>query len=253
MAKTSNTVEGSAADSAAVTTKRSIYIGGGKGGVGKSTLARALLDYYDLRGESYFAFDGDLENPSLSRFFDEAQPLASQTPEGFEAVVRQLETGNKSQVVADLGAGTQRHMADFEKALGLATAAKDFGFKPVLVFVLAPSKDSVGLLGEALKSHPVSDGWQFVIARAIYENGDWNIWEGSKVKPLVDAISPEYMDIPVLEAKAYTAIDKKDLRFKDAIAKDKKNLPYVESAYAVKWFAQMMSLFDHCSALAAKR
>ena len=128
-------------------TKRLILVGGGKGGVGKSTFTRALCDHYDLAGVRYRAFDGDLENPTISRFIDAAKPLASQSVDGFEDLVRAMEEGTDSQIIADLGAGTQRHVAQFDKVFGLGEAARHFGYTPVLVWVLAATKDSIGLLG----------------------------------------------------------------------------------------------------------
>jgi CobQ/CobB/MinD/ParA nucleotide binding domain len=153
-----------------------------------------------------------------------------------------------TQIVADLGAGTQRHVAEFERVLGIAQAAKDFGYNPILVFLLAPSKDSIGLLGEAVRSHKKDDGWKFVIAKATYETGDWSLWENSKTKKEVDTLAPEYIDIPILDAKAFTACDKLDLRFKDA---DRTRLSYVEAAYTKRWFDSLCQLFETSPALSA--
>ena len=44
-------------------------IGGEKGGVGKSMLARLLCEYYLSNDDRFAGFDGDASNPSLSRFY----------------------------------------------------------------------------------------------------------------------------------------------------------------------------------------
>lgn len=221
-------------------TRRLILVGGGKGGVGKSTFTRALCDHYELGGVAFRAFDGDLENPTISRFLD-AQPLASQVVDGFEDLVRAMEQGDGAQIIADLGAGTQRNVASFEKVFGLAAAAKDFGYVPVLVWVLAPTKDSIGLLGEAIEAHKAQDGWRLVIVRAMHSTGHWSLWEDSKTKKRVDELNPEVIDFPILKASAFTACDKADLRFKDVGAG---KLPYVETKYTGEWFKAVRGLFE---------
>lgn len=245
MAKSAPTTE---VAPSATATKRLTIIGGGKGGVGKSTFARALCDYYDLKGLSFRPFDGDLENPTLSRFFDDAEPLASQTASGFESLIREMEKGAVSQIVADLGAGTQRHAAEFERMLGIAAAAKEFKYQPVLVWMLAPSKDSIGLLGQAIDAHAKEAGWRFVLAKAIYEHGDWSMWENSETKKKVDQVEPEVFDVPILEAKSFALCDKKDLRFRNA---DRSALPYIEAAYTNRWFTSVQELLDRSQTLAA--
>jgi hypothetical protein len=229
-----------------VTGKRLIAVGGGKGGVGKSSFARALTDYYETRGIPVLPIDGDVENPTFSRFQRNAQPLFSQSAKGFEALINAMETGRAAQIVADLGAGTGHHMADFERALGLAPAAKEFGFQPVLVWLLAPSKDSIGLLGQAVQDH--GRDWTYVIVRAMHKHGNWGLWENSNTKKAVDAFEPEVLDFPLLDADAFSALDKADLRFKDA---DRTKLGYAAAAYTVRWFAQVCRTLDNSPALHA--
>lgn len=230
-----------------VITKRLVIVGGGKGGVGKSTFARVLLDYYEKRGVQALPVDGDVENPTLSRFHENAAPLLAQTAKGFESLVAEMEKGEAPLIVADLGAGTGQHMAAFEKALGLATAAREFGYEPVLVFLLAPSKDSIGLLGEAAKDH--GKDWTYVIVRALHKTGSWEIWETSNAKQAVDKLNPEVIDFPILDGDAFSAVDKADLRFKDAT---RPALTYTAAAYTARWFEQVSRLFDGSAALRAK-
>lgn len=225
-------------------TKRLVIVGGGKGGVGKSTFARALTDYYELRGAKVLPVDGDVENPTLSRFHENAAPLVAQTAKGFESLIASMEQGEAPLIVADLGAGTGQHMAAFEKALGLASAAREFGYEPTLVFMLAPSKDSVGLLGEAVKDH--GKEWNYVIVRALHKTGSWEIWQTSNAKQAVDKLDPEVIDLPILDGDAFSAVDKADLRFKDA---KRPELSYTSAAYTARWFDAFCKLIDQSDAL----
>ena len=50
--------------------KRVIWVTGGKGGVGKSTFARGLLDILREAGLNVAAFDGDPTNAQLFRYYD---------------------------------------------------------------------------------------------------------------------------------------------------------------------------------------
>ena len=49
--------------------KRVIWVTGGKGGVGKSTFSRGLLDVLSNAGVNVAAFDGDPSNAQLFRYY----------------------------------------------------------------------------------------------------------------------------------------------------------------------------------------
>jgi Mrp family chromosome partitioning ATPase len=50
-------------------TKRLVVVTGDKGGVGKSTLSRALLHFYTSKNIPCIAFECDTRNPQLERHF----------------------------------------------------------------------------------------------------------------------------------------------------------------------------------------
>jgi hypothetical protein len=236
--------------SSAVTTglEQIIYVGGGKGGIGKSRESLALVDYNETRGIKTLAFDGDLENPTLRRFIDDALPLASQVADGHKAVIAAMEEHSAQRIIVDLGAGTQRQLAEFDRVMGIAEAAKYFKYTPVLVWVLAPHKDSIGLLREAIRAHKKEDGWKLVIARASYEHGSWSLWDNSDTKKEVEQEGPEMYDIPMLDADAFTACDGADLRWRDA---NRETLKYCDASYAMRWWAARLVQFDQSRNLTA--
>lgn len=122
--------------------KRIIITQGGKGGPGKTTVAKGLIDFLDSQKCSRIIIDADPENVkhgSLSLFFPEAKKVDITAPEGLDNFIDAAFYDDSEVVVADLGAGSGRATFDwFDKmyepvsesgvrflAIGVVTAATD--------------------------------------------------------------------------------------------------------------------------------
>ncbi len=61
------------------------FIGGEKGGVGKSVTARVLAQYFIDKGQAFTGFDTDRSHTSFTRFYaDYAAPVVVDTYEGLD-------------------------------------------------------------------------------------------------------------------------------------------------------------------------
>ena len=88
-----------------------VFSCGGKGGVGKTTVATAIADYYAVRGISATLFDCDTENKqrgSLSHFFPKAEKLDIRVERGLDRFVDAALGTDASIALADLAAGSGR-------------------------------------------------------------------------------------------------------------------------------------------------
>ena len=80
---------------------------GGKGGVGKTTFVGCLLDYYAKQGIATAALDLDTENKDkagLTYFYKEARKVDIDQRDGLDAFTDELDRGEASVIVADMGA-----------------------------------------------------------------------------------------------------------------------------------------------------
>lgn len=92
-------------------TKLIVFSCGGKGGVGKTTVATAIADYYSARGIATTLFDCDTENKqrgSLSHFFPTAEKLDIRTERGLDRFLDAALATEAPVALADLAAGSGR-------------------------------------------------------------------------------------------------------------------------------------------------
>ena len=64
------------------------FIGGEKGGVGKSLVARVIAQYFIDRGQPFLGFDTDRSHGSLLRFYsDYASPVVVDRYESLDTII----------------------------------------------------------------------------------------------------------------------------------------------------------------------
>jgi Mrp family chromosome partitioning ATPase len=222
------------------TTKSIILVGGDKGGVGKSTVARALADYLGKKDAGFTGYDGDDTNPTFLRFFPDAVRIHTKSVKGFEPLINALES-DKGQHLVDLGAGTSIVLSHFADQTGFLDLTREYGARVVILFVLAPSADSIGLL--KMLSEQYGNAVSYVIARSNAIPGTWDLWDGSKArKRLIEELAAVEITIPALDAEAFSLVDRFSLRW--SVAADDKRLPLASRSYIHRWLAKVFGEFD---------
>ena len=88
------------------------FIGGEKGGVGKSVTARALAQYFIDKGTPFTGFDTDRSHNSFNRFYaDYASPVEIDSYEGMDMIAAAFEDNPQQSVIVDLAAQTSAPLA----------------------------------------------------------------------------------------------------------------------------------------------
>lgn len=128
--------------------KKRLIVTNGKGGVGKSTLQRAMIHLARTRGLAYQAFDGDGSNASLTRFYPESVVLDVDgdglIKNWFEnAVVPSLLDADTEWVLLDLGSGGERLFRTWCKENDAAELLAAEKIEIVLLHVMDPTLDAV--------------------------------------------------------------------------------------------------------------
>jgi len=133
-----------------MSTARLHLIGGEKGGVGKSLLARVLAQYFIDKGYPFKGFDTDKSHPALLRFYaDYASPVIVDRYESLDQVA---ETAAQSQqrVLVDLAAQTHTFLVQWIEDSGLLECADEIGVTLTYWHVMDAGRDSVDLLRRLL-------------------------------------------------------------------------------------------------------
>ncbi|MGA2446243.1 MAG: hypothetical protein ABSG50_12530 [Opitutaceae bacterium] len=136
-------------------TKRIVFSCGGKGGVGKTTVAISIADYYVTRAIPAVLFDCDTENKSrgsLSHFFPQATKLDIRSERGLDRFVDAALAAGAPVALADLAAGSGRDTFHWFDTMFEALGDEGIAFTAVATITSAASSvESLFTWADALR------------------------------------------------------------------------------------------------------
>lgn len=122
-------------------------IGGEKGGVGKSVVARVVAQYLIDKNIPFLGFDTDRSHGSLLRFYaDYASPVIVDDYESLDAIVEAAVEFSNKRVLVDLAAQTHDPLVKWMDDSGVLETAEELGVQFNYWHVMDNGKDSVDLL-----------------------------------------------------------------------------------------------------------
>ena len=122
-------------------------IGGEKGGVGKSVVARVVAQYLIDKNIPFLGFDTDRSHGSLLRFYaDFASPIVVDNYESLDAIVEAAAAQADKRVLVDLAAQTHDPLVKWMDDSGVLETAEELGVAFNYWHVMDNGKDSVDLL-----------------------------------------------------------------------------------------------------------
>jgi hypothetical protein len=123
------------------------FIGGEKGGVGKSLVARILAQYFIDHGLPFAGLDTDQSHGALLRFYtDYAVPIAIDEHLSLDRIVEQAAAVQDSRVLVDLAAQTQNALSRWIDDSGVLSVSAELGVALTYWHVMDAGRDSVDLL-----------------------------------------------------------------------------------------------------------
>jgi hypothetical protein len=122
-------------------------IGGEKGGVGKSVVARVVAQYLIDHEIPFLGFDTDRSHGSLLRFYtDYASPVIIDQFESLDAIVEAANENPGKRILVDLAAQTHAPLARWMDESGVLEMAAELGITLNYWHVMDSGRDSVDLL-----------------------------------------------------------------------------------------------------------
>jgi hypothetical protein len=200
--------------------KRMILVTGNKGGTGKSTFSRGLLDVYTHLGLPCRAYDSDTQNPQLFRHYDKAVGVSRidiALRGGADVLLDDLEQSQATVVLVDLPAGSGNSFEQYERDVQLISSASELGYRLTVVSVLSRVKDAVNAL--RLLMAFCDDRVDYVVVKNLHfgEADKFKRFDQSKAKAQFLALGGVEMTMPDLFDDTYDVIDEKDLTFRQAV------------------------------------
>lgn len=225
--------------------RRLIIVTGDKGGVGKSTFARALIQTYIDNKKDFLGFDADLSNPQIKRFYGEECDISPlnifksgtidifvQNLRSFIYLDSKQEGGEKlpgkSLFLLELPPQSSNILRDFVSEMDLFNIVKEsYNMRVTLVVVINRTIDSVNQL-VGLHEYCKEQGDYIVVKNNFFgESEDFHRYNNSSlIKEIKEKQKKEnnqyFYEIcmPELIEHAYDYVDANSCTFSQAIAQD---------------------------------
>ena len=127
------------------------FIGGEKGGVGKSLVARILAQYLIDHERPFLGFDTDQSHGALMRFYaGYASPVVVDRYESLDVIVEAAAEDPHRSILVDLAAQTQDALTQWMDDSGLLELSSELGLTITYWHVMDSGRDSVDLLKKLL-------------------------------------------------------------------------------------------------------
>ncbi|MBN9691369.1 MAG: mobilization protein [Verrucomicrobia bacterium] len=127
-------------------------IGGEKGGVGKSVVARVVAQYLIDQSTPFLGFDTDRSHGALLRFYaDYASPVVVDRYESLDLIVESAIANPDKRILVDLAAQTHEPLVKWLDESGVLELAEETGYSLTYWHVMDSGKDSVDLLKKLLE------------------------------------------------------------------------------------------------------
>lgn len=192
------------------------FIGGEKGGVGKSVVARLLAQYFIDQGKPFCGFDTDRSHASFTRFYSEyASPVIVDSYEGLDNIVGMFEEDDPSKqrprVIVDLAAQTAAPLARWVKDSDLIALLDSLNVRVYFWHVADVGKDSVDLLDTLLETY--GNDPRYIVVRNEGRGSDFSLLDNSDALKKARTLGAKVITLPQLHESSMRKIDRRNASF----------------------------------------
>jgi MinD-like ATPase involved in chromosome partitioning or flagellar assembly len=214
-----------------------ILVGADKGGVGKTTCSRALLDYLAANNILTRAFDTEFPRGTLKRFHGPVSEVVDISETSDQ--MRILDTLNSAQIkvsVIDTRAGALGNTLRALRDVGFLDAVKAGDFTFTLLHVLGPS---IASLDEIAETAPFIDGANYFLVKNHINATTFFEWDPvtnrkyfERVKPLGEIV------IPKLDEIAYEQVEIAGVPFSTFVANKTSNGDPADASFVLRGYVR---------------
>ncbi len=181
-------------------------IGGEKGGVGKSVVARLLAQYFIDTSRAFLGFDSDRSHGALLRFYaGYASPVLIDRYESLDAIVEAATENPERRVLVDLAAQTEEPLTKWMEESQLLEVAPELGLHIRYWHVMDSGRDSVDLLRRLFERY--TGRLRYVIVQNQLRGDNFGIFNDSGLPAQAQALNAPVIVIKRLHEAAMNKID----------------------------------------------
>ncbi len=190
------------------------FIGGEKGGVGKSVVARLCAQYCIDRSLPFAAVDADASHGALKRFYGAYTRPVDLTR--FESVDEILAlAGEHPRVLVDLPAQSERPLTAWLAEGGVVDLAAESDIRLVFWHVIDDGKDAITTLERLLARH--GERVHYCVVKNRGRGHDFALFDNSPARETAERLSAVIIELPELHPAAMQKIDRLDASFWNAV------------------------------------
>ena len=211
---------------------KSIYlIGGSKGGVGKSLVTMATVDYMQERGESVFLVESDTSNPDVWKAYKESvktQLINLDEADGWIQLVNLCDSNPDDVVVINTAARNNKGVSAYGETLNSTLA--ELKRKLVTLWVINRQRDSLELLKDYMEAIP-NAAIHVVRNEHFGEENKFELYNSSKLRVEIEERGGQSLTFPDLADRVSDDLYSKRM----SIAVALKELPIGNRAELARW------------------
>ncbi len=225
------------------------FIGGEKGGVGKSVMSRALAQYFIDKGRDFVGFDTDRSHASFTRFYPQhASPVVVDAFEGMDAIANALEEtdadGNRKSVIVDLAAQTAQPLARWIQEADVLTLLAEMGVKTNFWHVSDAGKDSLDMLGRLVTTFGSAP--RYIVVKNYGRGADFEMFEQAAAVKKAVSLGATVVELFPLHETSMHKIDVRNLGFLEAATSTSgpQALAMLERQRVKTWLRHVYAMLD---------
>jgi hypothetical protein len=216
------------------------WVGGGKGGVGKSMVSMALLDYLVARGVSTMLIESDTSNPDVCKTYKDTLPcelLDLDKVDGWIQLVNACDAHRDRVVVVNTPARSNAGVASFGGTL--ITSLGDLDRSLTTLWAINRQRDSLELLKAFMDV--MTESRVFVLRNLYFgDETKFELYAESQTRPRIEARGGRSLNFPDLADRVADDLSKERVTIASAL----ETLPLGNRAELRRWkgvVAKMMA------------
>ncbi len=192
------------------------FIGGEKGGVGKSVMARVLAQYFIDKGKPFTGFDTDRSHTSFTRFYaGYAAPVIVDTYEGLDLIASGFEDAPQKNVIVDLAAQTAAPLSRWLRDSDVLPLLGSMGVTVNFWHLADAGKDSVDLLDRLINTYGA--GPNYIVVKNLGRGSDFSQLDNSPALKKALALGGQVISLAQLHEASMRKIDRQNASFWSAV------------------------------------
>jgi hypothetical protein len=197
-------------------------IGGEKGGVGKSLVARLLAQYMIDNSIAFLGFDSDRSHGALLRFYASySSAIFIDKYESLDVIVEAATENPERRILVDLAAQTNEQLMQWMDDSQLLEVAAEIGLNIRYWHVMDSGRDSVDMLKRLLDQH--GDRLQYTLVLNQVRGDDFRIFESSGEKQRAEGMGASIVTLKRLHEASMSKIDASSSSFWAAVNKSERD------------------------------